>query len=794
MMTNWAQTLRLLLLLAILGPSARAQSAPTDTPLAIVSIHASQARTSEPLPYALVLPGKFVVSRVGDRSEALRVFLEYQGTAGPQDYEPLPESVVIPAGAESTSFLLFAKADDLVEGSEYVVAKIRPSTAIPDHPEAYRIDLSREQARVEIADEDRAGEPTVISIASDPAETAEPGPTIRVIPGAFVVKRSGPVDQPLTVFLEFAGTATPGRDYQELPESVTFTAGSSTVKLQVFAIDDDLLEQDEKVVAEVVPTPLSSGRPYNIDLEARRAVVTIHDSDHFPGIASLTITRPEPGAVFKRGTTIEIEALAVDPNGYIPRVEFYSDERLIAVSEIAFFQAPENGTPVVHSIEYTNAPAGTHALTVRAVDSLGNPLRSEPVRIVVEGAGPSIVITSPQEGARVPAGEPLEIRAVAVDPESYIPRVEFYAGRTLLGVSQIFFIVAPPSGEPIHHEFVWTDPLFGEHILTAKAHSASGEVVSRAVRISAERKGSGDGQVVLAIEAIDPLAHESGADPATFRIKRVAGRRDIPVTAHLAIGGTAENGADYLEIPREVVIPASSDAVDLKIDPVPDKALEGRETVVLELRPPLCVKIFPPPDDCYLIAPDRGAARAEIREENGPDAENRPPRVAVVAPRHGAVIEPGTLLSIRAEAADADGQIARLELFADGESVAVSEKASIEFVWTNPPPGAHWLTAVAVDNDGATNSSATVKFLAGYGAGGTVLNEMTGIQRCERLSNGHVRLALEGKPNEVVNLEVSADLERWERVGKVFLPDGQLQFTDDSAGSNRTRFYRLAAE
>jgi hypothetical protein len=84
--------------------------------------------------------------------------------------------------------------------------------------------------------------------------------------------------------------------------------------------------------------------------------------------------------------------------------------------------------------------------------------------------------------------------------------------------------------------------------------------------------------------------------------------------------------------------------------------------------------------------------------------------------------------------------------------------------------------------------------MVGAGAGGTVLHDATTIQRCERLANGHVRLALEGKPNEVVNLEASADLASWEKVGKVFLPDGQLQFTDDSAGSKRTRFYRLAAE
>ena len=45
--------------------------------------------------------------------------------------------------------------------------------------------------------------------------------------------------------------------------------------------------------------------------------------------------------------------------------------------------------------------------------------------------------------------------AVAVDPEGYIPFVQFFAGERLIGVSRIDFIVAPEPGTPIHHQFTW---------------------------------------------------------------------------------------------------------------------------------------------------------------------------------------------------------------------------------------------------------------------------------------------------------------------------------------------------
>src|SRR5690606_29606483 len=135
------------------------------------------------------------------------------------------------------------------------------------------------------------------------------------------------------------------------------------------------------------------------------------------------IVHPEKHSRFRPGAPIEIRALAVDPAGYIPRVEFHANDRLLGVSEIAFIQPPTNGTPILHEFVWEDAAEGEYILTARAIDSRGVVIVSPPVEIIVgeEAASPAIVeITRPKDGAVLPAGVPVEIDAIAIDPDGYI--------------------------------------------------------------------------------------------------------------------------------------------------------------------------------------------------------------------------------------------------------------------------------------------------------------------------------------------------------------------------------------
>ncbi len=82
-------------------------------------------------------------------------------------------------------------------------------------------------------------------------------------------------------------------------------------------------------------------------------------------------------------------------------------------------------------------------------------------------------------------------------------------------------------------------------------------------------------------------------------------------------------------------------------------------------------------------------------------AANQPnvlPTVQLTSPVSGAVCQlPATVL-LAATAADTDGTIDRVEFHADGQLLGAVSVQPYTSLWSNPPAGAHALTALAVDN------------------------------------------------------------------------------------------------
>lgn len=75
-------------------------------------------------------------------------------------------------------------------------------------------------------------------------------------PGGFAVSRTGGTDAALTVTYSVEGSATPGKDYQALPGSVTIPAGESTVMIKVIPVQDGMAEKAESVVLILNDSPL----------------------------------------------------------------------------------------------------------------------------------------------------------------------------------------------------------------------------------------------------------------------------------------------------------------------------------------------------------------------------------------------------------------------------------------------------------------------------------------------------------------------------------------------------------
>ncbi|HET6406488.1 MAG TPA: Ig-like domain-containing protein, partial [Chthoniobacteraceae bacterium] len=211
----------------------------------------------------------------------------------------------------------------------------------------------------------------------------EPAAGGEVANGSFQFYRTGRTNDTLVIRFGKGGTATPVSDYVDLPNSVVLYAGISRTNVRVAVIDDDLPETNETVVVSLTEPPTSNGPAYQINETHRTARVEIIDNDRMDQAARIEITKPESGRIFGQGEPIPIEAVAVDPRGYIPRVSFYASTNFIGVSEVAFLVEPPPGTPVHHSIVWSNAPIGSHVITASGVNNRGEVVYSGGLPVTV---------------------------------------------------------------------------------------------------------------------------------------------------------------------------------------------------------------------------------------------------------------------------------------------------------------------------------------------------------------------------------------------------------------------------
>jgi uncharacterized membrane protein len=86
---------------------------------------------------------------------------------------------------------------------------------------------------------------------------------------------------------------------------------------------------------------------------------------------------------------------------------------------------------------------------------------------------------------------------------------------------------------------------------------------------------------------------------------------------------------------------------------------------------------------------------------------NVAPSVAITSPADGTVVVSPATLTMDVAAADSDGSIRQVTFFANGAALGTDTSAPYTIAW-DAPLGSYTLTAVAVDNLGATTTSAAV--------------------------------------------------------------------------------------
>jgi len=85
---------------------------------------------------------------------------------------------------------------------------------------------------------------------------------------------------------------------------------------------------------------------------------------------------------------------------------------------------------------------------------------------------------------------------------------------------------------------------------------------------------------MISVVASEPQASENGPSPGRFTVVR-QGSLGSELLVNVAVGGTAQNGVDYLLVGPAVIMPAGAASVDVPIMPIADGIAEPLETVQL---------------------------------------------------------------------------------------------------------------------------------------------------------------------------------------------------------------------
>lgn len=226
---------------------------------------------------------RFKVSRSASAATPLPVAVAWSGTAtAGSDYGALPETVVIPAGANSVLVHLASLDDDLDEGAETVVGTIVPDGdyTIGKATDSIGI-LDDERPRIDLTESDASG-----------SENGSDGIAFRLV--RYPVNAAVAVPVQVTV----GGTAAIGSDV-DLATSFTFTGSTSTIAIPVTRIDDAESEGAETIVLGLAPSPaheVGSASATATLYDDERPLVTLRVDDATaaePGTdtARLTVTR-----------------------------------------------------------------------------------------------------------------------------------------------------------------------------------------------------------------------------------------------------------------------------------------------------------------------------------------------------------------------------------------------------------------------------------------------------------------------------------------------------------------------
>jgi hypothetical protein len=369
----------------------------------------------------------------------------------------------------------------------------------------------------------------------------------------------------------------------------------------------------------------------------------------FSAIAAPTVilTQPISGQRYLTDATVPLAASVAGGGASIARVDFVAPGAIVGSATAPPFAA-----------SWANPPEGTHAITARAFDNFGNVTASRATFITVgrDSRIPLLVMTSPTALNTYPAGVPIVLSADVIDPYQQIGGLDFYAGPTLIGS-----VTAPP------YTVTWANPPAGVVSLNAVAHYDA--VQSKASSSITIRVVSGNAPPAVSLTA--PASGATFVAPATIALAATATDTDGTIAKVEFFAGSTLVGtsaAAPYAVTWSGVVPGTY-------------ALTAKAT------------------------DDKGAATVSAARTITVNA-NAAPQVTLTAPTSGQSFAYGVPISVAATAQDSDGTVVKVEFYDGATLLGSASAAPYALIWNGAVVGTHSLTAKAMDERGATTSTA----------------------------------------------------------------------------------------
>jgi hypothetical protein len=488
---------------------------------------------------------------------------------------------------------------------------------------------------------------------------------------AYDDRRASATSQPVTIVV--ANNQPPAVSMTS-PDADSFIAAESDVTVGAIATDPDGTIASLEFFDGTTSIGTTTVEPYRVTWHAASAGLhslsaRATDTKGGTGQSSpITVTVGGPPVVVVTGPTacsfidgpinVALTADALSTGGRVVTVEFFDEGSSVGIA----FASPWRSTLV-------NASIGSHSITAKATDDHGLAATARASTFTIRGANqpPSVILTSPSEGARFAFGSTVGLAATAADTDGTIVAVEFRngsAGGSLLGRT-----TTPP------YAASWANMPVGSYAIVAVAYDDRGAATTSApvhVTINANALPT------VALSA--PAANARFTAPASIAVAASASDSDGTIAKVEFFAGATpigtSNAAPYTATWSNVGVGSYS---------VTAKATDNAGGVVVSTAVPITV------------------------------VNNTLPTVTLTAPGSGGQYFAPATISLTATAADGDGTVAKVEFYANGSLIGTSSTAPYGIVWDGVAAGSYLLNAKAVDDQGGISTSAEVNIIVNAG-------------------------------------------------------------------------------